>query len=187
MGAIDRLAVDLDLNPRGLSLGNGDFDLRDLVLFLLGRRLGSVRISRPIRRLISVFVLVDRFGLLRRLLGRRLGGNGRLGRRLGRRGAAATQEHHDEHNQQQRHGTDAGVNDTRIEPIVLRSTGSAASTTGTTAAASLRHTTAIAIRTAAIATLALKAALTRAGRKFTAALIATLARTRSQGALTIRL
>ena len=122
MGAIDRLAVDLDLNPRGLSLGNGDFDLRDLVLFLLGRRLGSVRVSRLIRRLIGVFVLVDRFGLLRRLLGRRLGSSGRLGRGLGRRRCAAAQKHHDEHNQQQRNGTDAGVDDTRIEPVVLRST-----------------------------------------------------------------
>ena len=118
MGAIDRLAIDLDLNPRGLSLGNGDFDLRGLVLFLLGCRLGSVRISR----LIGVIVLVDRFGLLRRLLGRHLGSSGRLGRVLGRRRCAATQKHHDEHNQQQRNGTDAGVDDTRIEPVVLRST-----------------------------------------------------------------
>ena len=92
-----------------------------------------------------------------------------------------------EHDQQQRHGTDAGVDDTRIETVVLRSTGTAASTTGTAAAASLRHTATIAIGTAAIATLALKAALTRAGRKFTAALIATLARTRSRRALAIRL
>ena len=69
----------------------------------------------------------------------------------------------------------------------MRSTGTAASTTGTAAAASLRHTTTIDIGTAAIATLALKAALTRAGRKFTAALIATLARTRSRRALAIRL
>ena len=60
--------------------------------------------------------------LLGRLLGRRLGGSGRLGRGLGRRRCAAAQKHHDEHNQQQRHGTDAGVDDTRIEPVVLRST-----------------------------------------------------------------
>ena len=135
----------------------------------------------------GVFVLVDRFGLLRRLLGRRLGSSGRLGRGLGRRRCAAAQKYHDEHDQQQRHGTDAGVDDTRIETVVLRSTGTAASTTGTAAAASLRHTTTIAVGTAAIATLALKAALTRAGRKFTAALIATLARTRSRRALAIRL
>ena len=69
----------------------------------------------------------------------------------------------------------------------MRSTGTAASTAGTAAAASLRHTTKIAIGTTAIATLALKAALTRAGRKFTAALIGTLARTRSRRALAIRL
>ena len=60
--------------------------------------------------------------LLGRLLGRRLGSSGRLGRGLGRRRCAAAQKYHDEHDQQQRHGTDAGVDDTRIEPVVLRST-----------------------------------------------------------------
>ena len=39
----------------------------------------------------------DSFGLLRRLLGRRLGSSGRLGRGLGRRRCAAAQKHHDEH------------------------------------------------------------------------------------------
>lgn len=32
---MNRLAIDLDLNPGGLSLGNGDLDLRYLVFFLL--------------------------------------------------------------------------------------------------------------------------------------------------------
>ena len=159
MGAIDRLAINLDLNPSSLVLGNGDLDLCDLVLFLLGRRLGGVRIGGLVRRLIGIFVLIDGFSLLGRLLSRCLSGSGRLGSRLGRRGAAATQEHHDEHDQKQRHGADTGVNDTRIETVVLGSAPTAASTIGTTATSALGHTTAVIVGTSAIATLALHIAL----------------------------
>ena len=80
LGAIDRLAINLDLNPSSLALGNGDLDLCDLALLLLGLRVGGVRIGRLVRRLIRIFILIDGFGLLGRLLSRCLGGNGRLGR-----------------------------------------------------------------------------------------------------------
>ena len=68
LGAKDRFTVDLDLDPGGLALGNGDLDLDDLVLFLFRVRLGGIGISR-IRRLVGVFILVNGFGLLGRLLG----------------------------------------------------------------------------------------------------------------------
>ena len=69
MGAIDRLAINLDLNPSSLALGNGDLDLCDLALLLLALRVGGVRIGRLVLRLIGIFIIVDGFGLLGRLLG----------------------------------------------------------------------------------------------------------------------
>ena len=69
LGAIDRLTVDLDFYPRGLALGNRDLDLRNLVFALLGRLLSGFRISRLVRALIGIFVLIGRYGLLGRLLG----------------------------------------------------------------------------------------------------------------------
>ena len=68
LGAVNRFTVDLDLNPGGLALGNGDLNLDDLVLFLFRRRLGGIGIGR-ISRLVGAFILVNGFGLLGRLLG----------------------------------------------------------------------------------------------------------------------
>ena len=73
--------------------------------------------------LVGAFILINGFGLLGRLLGRRLGGRGRLGRRSRvqkmpqpRRRTTMSKISN------KCHGTDAGVDDTRIEPVVLRST-----------------------------------------------------------------
>ena len=186
MSAIDRFTVDLDLDPGGLALGNRDLDLGDLVLFRFDRRLGGIGTGR-IRRLVGVFVLVSGFGLLGRFLSRRLGSHGCLGRRLGCSRAATTQEYHDEQNQQQHHGTDADVNNARIDRVVLRGAPNAASAIGATTTITLRYAAATAIGTTTIATLALRTPPARTRRKLATALIAALARARHRRALPIGL